>query len=64
MKWRGIWRGRQVTERLFHFECPVCGFDDNEAGSLASESQIYCGLCAEDNGKDVLLKRRLAETAE
>lgn len=42
---------------LYHFLCPVCEYGDAEAGKLATESQIYCGLCATDNGVDVLLKR-------
>ena len=41
----------------YHFECPVCEYDDKEAGRLADETQIYCGMCAGDSGKDVLLKR-------
>jgi hypothetical protein len=41
----------------YHFQCPECGFDDKEAGQFATEKQIYCGLCAGDNGRDVLLHR-------
>ncbi len=41
----------------YHFECPVCGFDDDEAGALAPEHAIYCGMCAGDNGRDVRLRR-------
>lgn len=43
--------------QFYHFECPVCEFDDKEAGALATERRIYCGMCAGDNGRDVLLVR-------
>jgi rubredoxin len=45
---------------LYYFECPVCGFDHHEAKRLAEEDEIYCPLCAGDNGRDVRLKRTLA----
>lgn len=41
--------------QYFHFMCPECGFDDKESGALASEKQIYCGLCAGDGGDNVRL---------
>lgn len=43
--------------KLFHFVCPVCDFDDEEAKRLSTFDQIYCGLCAEDNGHDVQVRR-------
>ena len=49
-----------MSERLYHFECPECGYDDAEAGVLATEKQCYCGLCAGDTGKEVLIRKRLA----
>ena len=48
---------RALVEARYHFECRECGYDDKEAGKLATEKQIYCGLCASDNGRDVLLHR-------
>jgi len=50
-------KGNGMSEQGWHFECPVCGFDDAEHGRLATDAQIYCGECAGDNGRDVLLKR-------
>lgn len=41
----------------YHFQCPVCEFDDKEAGRLAQESETNCPLCAGDTGHFVLLKR-------
>jgi hypothetical protein len=38
-----------------HFECPACEFNDVEAKLYASPDEIYCSLCAADNGRDVLL---------
>ncbi|HMF66118.1 MAG TPA: hypothetical protein VK602_00740 [Phyllobacterium sp.] len=43
--------------KFYHFECPVCEYDDKELGRFATEQEIYCGLCAADNGRDVLVKR-------
>jgi hypothetical protein len=42
----------------YEFSCPECGFDHEEAGRLATEREIYCGVCAGDCGRDVLLSRR------
>lgn len=42
---------------LYRFECHDCGFDDIEAGELATEEQVYCPLCAEDSGRAVRLFR-------
>lgn len=39
------------------FECPECGFDNNEAGVGAGPGVRYCGMCAGDNGRDVSVRR-------
>lgn len=49
--------------KLFWFRCPVCDYDSAEAGYLHEEKTqpiLYCGLCASDNGRDVLCDVRLA----
>lgn len=48
-----------MTEGIYEFECPECGFDHKEAGQLAGENHRYCGVCAGDCGRDVSLKRWL-----
>lgn len=44
----------------WHFECPDCGYDDQEYGRLAEDREIWCGLCATDGGKE----RRLVRWSE
>jgi hypothetical protein len=53
----------QKAADLYRFECPECGFSDKEAGSLAEEAQVHCGMCAGDTGKDVRLRRWKADEA-
>lgn len=43
----------------YEFKCPVCNFDHKELGRLLYEHEIYCGICAEDNGRDVTVSRKL-----
>jgi len=50
-----------IGERRWRFECPECGFDDEEAGRLATDRVIWCGMCAGDTGRDVKLRKWLAE---
>lgn len=47
------------TERRWHFRCAVCEFDHEEAGRLATDTEIHCPLCAEDNHRLVALRRWL-----
>lgn len=47
-------------EQRWHFECETCGWDDKEAGHLATDQEIYCHLCLEDCLHIVLLRRWLA----
>lgn len=49
---------------LFRFECPVCEYDSDEAGSpprLVPEGKYFCPVCAEDNGRDVVMRLFRAE---
>lgn len=48
-----------MSEPIYEFECPECGFDNKEAKKLATEQQKYCGMCAGDSGRDVLMRRWL-----
>jgi hypothetical protein len=47
--------------RRWHFRCPECEFDDAEAKALATDDEVYCGMCAADCGRDVRLKRWLED---
>lgn len=49
--------------KRWHFSCPECWYDDSEAGGLATDEQIYCGICADDTGRAVLLRRWLEPEA-
>ena len=40
------------------WECPECGDDDESGKYLMTPRHKYCGVCAEDNGRDVLLSRK------
>jgi hypothetical protein len=53
-----------MSERRWRFECRECQFDHEEAGALATDAEIYCPICAEDTGRDVLLRRWLAPPGE
>lgn len=55
-----------IEQPAFHyFECQDCGFDSVQRADF-SGSEI-CPVCAGDNGRDVLMHRRIAlstDTAE
>ncbi len=49
--------------RFWHFECPECGFGDEEMGALAEAHDIICEICfAED--RHVRLRRWAADHAD
>jgi hypothetical protein len=35
------------------FQCPKCGFGDYEVGHLVAESDIYCVVCLEEQGRQI-----------
>ncbi|MGR3279604.1 hypothetical protein ACSYAD_31555 [Acaryochloris marina NIES-2412] len=47
--------------RRWKWECPECGDDDEDGKYLATDRERYCGVCAGDCGRDVRLKKWLAE---
>lgn len=56
-------RSAPVIDPLMHWECPVCEFDDGEAGYLLPDGDHWCPMCAEDNGRDTRLRMtRIAES--
>ena len=46
-----------TSDAIYEWECPECGCSSRETGRLATEQQVYCGLCAGDTGRDVRLNR-------
>ena len=54
---------RQTAVPLWHYQCPECGFGDEETGFHAVTEAIYCEVCLED-ARSVRLKRWPAEPPE
>lgn len=50
-----------TTAERYRWECPECKYDWNESNSLATEREVYCGLCAEDCGRNVVIRKWLPE---
>jgi hypothetical protein len=36
---------------MFRFQCPECGFGDQEVGHLVADTEIYCVVCLEEQGR-------------
>ena len=53
-----------MTDKLYFFECPECGFDSDEAKFLDKYMNNRCPLCANDTGRDVWLRYREATEDE
>ena len=47
---------RQTSAPLWHYQCPECGFGDEDTGYHAAVDVIYCEICLEDT-RHVRLKR-------
>ena len=71
----GVIRPNQVVERIkevltseskprWHFACRSCGYDDKEAGRLATDEERTCPLCASDSGHVVSLEKWLAQWSD
>jgi hypothetical protein len=35
------------------FQCPECGFRDHEVSHLVAESEVYCIVCLEEQGRRI-----------
>ena len=46
-----------VSQAVWHFHCPECGFGDVEHGHLLSAHEIHCIICMEEEGREVRLHR-------
>ena len=46
--------------RIWHFECPICEYDDIEHGSLALAAEMWCPRCFSDSLQVVRLRTWLA----
>ena len=44
-------------EAHWEFVCPEWGFGNSELGYLASDDEIYCVVCLEENDRHVILHR-------
>jgi hypothetical protein len=42
---------------MFCFQCPECGFGDHEVGHMVAETEVYCVVCLEDDGRLVSIHR-------
>jgi hypothetical protein len=47
-----------MTDKLYYFTCPECGYDSDEAKFLDKYKNNICPLCAGDTGHDVMLRYR------
>lgn len=50
-----------MTETLYHFECPACGFDDDELGRPLPRGEHWCPQCADDRRYVHLRLTRIVE---
>ena len=48
-------------ERHWQFACPECGFGHLELEILAADDELYCELCLEETGRQILLHRWIVE---
>ena len=40
---------------MFCFQCPECGFGYHEVGHLVAETEVYCVVCLEEEGRLVII---------
>jgi hypothetical protein len=40
----------------FCFQCPECGFGDQEVGHLVAPDEIHCVVCFEEDGRLIRLE--------
>jgi len=53
-----------MTDKLYYFTCPECGYDSDEAKFLDKYDNNICPLCAGDTGRDVWMRFREATPDE
>ena len=53
-----------TREAFWHFHCLECGFGDREFGYLLADDEIHCIICLEGDGREVQLRRWLAEETD
>ena len=41
----------------WHFQCPECGMGDFELGHLATDQELFCEVCMEEQSRLILLER-------
>ena len=40
---------------IFRFQCPECGFGDYEVGHLVADDELFCVVCLEEDGREVVV---------
>ncbi len=48
---------KQALVRCWYFQCPECGFGDQELGQLSADDEIYCEVCLIEVQRCVRLRR-------
>ncbi len=48
---------KQAPVRSWYFQCPECGFGDQELGQLSADDEIYCEVCLIEVRQHVPLRR-------
>jgi hypothetical protein len=51
----------EASVRCWHFHCPACGAGDGEFGHFATDDEVHCLVCLEEENRFVVLRRWLAE---
>jgi hypothetical protein len=44
---------QEARMALLRFQCPECGSGDHEVGPLVAETDIYCVVCLEEEGRQI-----------
>ena len=42
---------------LIRFQCPECGMGDQEVSHLVDETEVYCVVCWEEQGRQIRVQR-------
>lgn len=46
----------RVSQAIWHFQCPECGFGDFEVGHLTDAGADHCIVCLEERGLRIRLE--------
>ncbi len=51
-------RASTTRLRVWHFQCPACGFGDQELGHLLGDDEIHCEICISAEDRLIVRVRR------